>query len=58
VAGVVAGVAGAAAGLAWWGTSSVPVLAPPAWLAVLLVGGAAISFAGVLVAAAVALGRD
>jgi energy-coupling factor transport system permease protein len=57
VAGVLAGLVGAAAGLAWWGASSVPVLAPPAWLAVLVVGAAAMAFGAVLVAAVFALGR-
>ncbi len=53
VAGLVVGVAGIAAGLAWWGPASGAALDLPAWLAVAVVAVAAAVFIGVLARAAV-----
>ena len=48
LAGVVVGIAGTAAGLAWWGTGSTAAVAIPAWLAVTVVGVAGGVFLAVL----------
>jgi energy-coupling factor transport system permease protein len=54
LAGVVVGIAGAAAGLAWWGPGSTASVEIPAWLAVAMVAVAGAVFIAVL-ARAVAL---
>lgn len=56
-AGGVAGVLGVVAGLTVWGASSVPPLVVPAWLAVVLVGAAAASFAAVILGALLSMVR-
>ena len=55
--GLVAGVTGVAAGLAWWGPSSVPVIAMPPWLAVGVVVAAGAAFATLIGRALVAMAR-
>lgn len=54
LAGLVVGIAGAAAGLAWWGPASSAAIEIPSWLAVAVVAVAGTVFIGVL-ARAVAL---
>jgi energy-coupling factor transport system permease protein len=58
VAGVVAGVLGVAAGLAWWGASSVPVLVLPAPVALAIVGVSSVSFVGLIVVAFARMARE
>ena len=58
VAGLVAGVAGVAAGLTIWGRDSVPPLVVPSWVAIAMVGAAAAAFIGLIVSALAAIARE
>jgi energy-coupling factor transport system permease protein len=58
VAGVVAGVLGVIAGLAWWGASSVPVLAIPAPIAIAIVGLSGASFVGLIATTLARMARE
>ena len=55
--GVLAAVAGVAAGLAWWGPGALPVVAWPAGLALAVTVASAAAFGGLLVRAAVVVAR-
>ncbi len=56
-AGAIAGVTGVAAGLTIWSAATVPAIVVPAWVAVLVVGGAAALFAALIGSTLVAVAR-